>query len=161
MALELDNQIIKELIEVMKYMQDYIKETNEKTEAELKQISSAITELYKSLRGFWGLLAGIANNRLMIIQSTIPPLFQTTEIKAKLEESEREYNEFLSAIQRLDSIWVQLLDTTDYSKQLLLMGRLQEILDELYHHIEKFFKLTDEIWKEYLEWKKEREKEIK
>ncbi len=168
MTAELDNQIVKELIEVMKIMQDYIKEKNKKTEEELIQLSSAITELYKSLRGFWGLLAGIANNRLMIIQSAIPPLFQNTETKAKIEEAEREYNKIESLVQRLDSFWVQLFETPDYAEPLLLRdkiqeikGRLQEILDEIYTHEERFLKLTDEIWKEYLEWKKEREKEIK
>lgn len=40
----------------------------------------------------------------------------------------------------------------------ILMGRLQEIWEkEILPYIERFVKLSDELWEEYLKWRKNTE----
>ena len=155
MTSEIDNQIIRELIDLMKTMQNYIKKTDE----ELKQIYSAITELYKAQSGFWGLFIGIAYNRLMIIKSAIPSAFQNDEVKTKIEESERLYNSSLSLVQRLNALWHKLFESPNPAELLQLMGRIQEIMNQFNSNMEKFLRLTGEVWVAYLEWDKEIERE--
>ena len=159
MTPEIDNQTVRELIDLIKTMQDYIKERNKRVDEELKQIYTAITELYKAHSGFWGLFTGIAYNRLMITKSAIPSTFQNDEIKAKIAESERIYNNSLRLVQKLDTLWHKLFESGNPAEFFQLTGRIQEIIDQFNTEMEKFFKLTGEVWAAYLEWDKEIERE--
>ena len=156
MAIELDNQILKEFVALIKDVNKIMKYITEKMDGDIKDIWANIADLYKSMVGFWWLLTGIIDNRLMIIQTAIPAIFQTGETKAKIEESERERDTIINLILRMDNYWNKFFENAKDTKQLLLIrGKIQEISDQLNPHLRSFFRLTDEVWKDYRKWSKE------
>ena len=103
-------------------------------------------------------------NRKMLIESTFPPFLEVQEMqetKLKIEKMQEEYSMIEAGINRLNELWNEFVKEKSKESMEILMGRLQETWEkEILPHIERFGKLSDKLWEEYLKWRKNTENNL-
>lgn len=115
-------------------------------------------------KGFSLELTEILKNRKMIIESTFTPFLEIPEIKSKIEKMQEEYSMIETGINRLNELWDEFAKEKgkeSMGTMGILIGRLQEIMEmEVYPHMERFTELSEELWGEYLKWRKSAENKL-